>query len=225
MSFNANGLAVGITVLILFAFATVVAIITSVSRHRQRQRDEDSQLTEEEAADSNDHRKRSWFNTSSYLEFRRKNKDLPPPPTPPKPRPITSLNSDELNTPKKLPIFKTRKSLSLSKPLPHGLELDTGTKPKKLSFSLPSPKRASSIKFTVTSPSNRSRTSTLDSMPSVESVLDQYEEEADIAAEKEKQKWKTNPVNGEESNRMDNERKDNKSEPTVLSKEYSQQRH
>ncbi|KAK6369084.1 hypothetical protein LTR64_007244 [Lithohypha guttulata] len=68
--------------------------------------------------------------------------------------------------PPQLPIFKTRSSLSMS---------SSPTTPRS-----PKTPKTPGIRFTFTAPSHRSRNSgSIDSLPSVETILEQYEQEAD----------------------------------------------
>lgn len=72
------------------------------------------------------------------------------------------------STPPQLPMFKTRSSLSMSS--------------QYTSASSPATPKSPGIRFTFTSPSHRSRKSeSIDSLPNVEIVLEQYELEADAA--------------------------------------------
>lgn len=69
--------------------------------------------------------------------------------------------------PPQLPNFSTRSSLSMSEP------------------SSPRSPRTPGIRFIITTPSHRSRKSgSIDSLPSMEAVLEKYEQEADAAGER-----------------------------------------
>jgi len=83
---------------------------------------------------------------------------------------LRTLPKKTTSKPPQLPIFKTRPSLSMS------------TSPVLVSPRTPRTPKTPGIRFTITTPSHRSRTSgSIDSLPSVETVLEQYELEADAA--------------------------------------------
>lgn len=80
---------------------------------------------------------------------------------------LSTLPKQIPSKPPQLPVFKTRSSLSMS---------SKSNSPK-------SPK-SPGIRFTITSPSHRSRRSaSIDSLPSVETVLEKYEREEDAKME------------------------------------------
>jgi len=77
--------------------------------------------------------------------------------------------------PPQLPMFKTKQSLSMS------------TSPVSASPKTTRIPQSPGIRFTITTPNHRSRTSgSIDSLPSVETVLERYELEADAADQREK---------------------------------------
>lgn len=72
--------------------------------------------------------------------------------------------------PPQLPIFKTRSSVFMS------------TSQISVSPQTPRTPETPGIRFTITTPSQRSRTSgSIDSLPSLETILERYEQEADVA--------------------------------------------
>ncbi|KAK5941904.1 hypothetical protein PMZ80_005855 [Knufia obscura] len=83
---------------------------------------------------------------------------------------LRTLPKRTASKPPQLPKFTTKSSLSMS------------TSPISTSPRSPRTPRTPGIRFTITTPSHRSRTSgSIDSLPSVETVLDRYEREADAA--------------------------------------------
>ncbi|KAK5092613.1 hypothetical protein LTR70_001998 [Exophiala xenobiotica] len=87
---------------------------------------------------------------------------------------LRTLPKRTASKPPQLPKFKTKSSLSMS------------TSPISASPRTPRTPKSPGIRFTITTPSHRSRTSgSIDSLPSVETVLERYEQEADAADQRE----------------------------------------